>query len=70
MRYKLYFTLENEKIPIDYRKIIISFIKLSLTEYSKECFEEYYNNKDNIIKPYAFSVFFRNPELKGEEITI
>lgn len=70
MRYKLYFTLENEKIPIDYRKIIISFIKLSLTEYSKECFEEYYNNKDNIIKPYAFSVFFRNPEFKGEEITI
>ena len=30
---KLYFTLENEKMPIDYRRSIISFIKLSLSEY-------------------------------------
>ena len=59
MRMKLYFTSENEKMPIDYRRSIISFIKLSLSEYSENEFKKYYNQKDNIIKPYAFSVFFR-----------
>jgi len=32
MRIKLYFTLEKETIPIDYRRSIISFIKMSLSE--------------------------------------
>ena len=40
MRMKLYFTLENEKMPIDYRRSIISFIKLSLSEYSENEFKK------------------------------
>lgn len=35
MRVKLYFSLENTKMPIDYRRSIISFIKMSLSEYSE-----------------------------------
>ena len=70
MRIKLYFTLENEKMPIDYRRSIISFIKMSLSEYSKKEFQKYYNQKDNIIKPYAFSIFFRQPQINGKEIII
>ena len=70
MRMKLYFTLENEKMPIDYRRSIISFIKLSLSEYSEKVFKKYYNQKDNIIKPYAFSVFFIQPEFCEKEIIL
>ena len=70
MRIKLYFTLENTKIPIDYRRSIISFIKLSLSEYSEKVFQKYYNQKDNIIKPYAFSVFFRQPKINSQEIIL
>lgn len=70
MRIKLYFTLENTKLPIDYRRSIISFIKLSLSEYSKKEFEKYYNQKDNIVKPYAFSVFFRKTQINGQEIIV
>ena len=70
MRIKLYFTLENNKIPIDYRRSIISFIKLSLSEYSENEFKKYYNQKDNIIKPYAFSVFFRHPQISAQEIIV
>ena len=70
MRMKLYFTLENEKIPIDYRRSIISFIKLSLSEYSEDEFKKYYNQKDNIIKPYAFSVFFKHPQINAKEIIV
>ena len=70
MRIKLYFTLENTKIPIDYRRSIISFIKLSLSEYSEEKFKRYYNQKDNIIKPYTFSIFFRQPQINAKEIIV
>ena len=70
MRMKLYFTLENEKMPIDYRRSIISFIKLSLSEYSENEFKKYYNQKDNIIKPYAFSIFFKHPKFNTKEIII
>ena len=70
MRIMLYFTLENNKIPIDYRRSIISFIKLSLSEYSENEFKKYYNQKDNIIKPYAFSVFFRHPQISAQEIIV
>ena len=70
MRLKLYFELENEKMPIDYRRSIISFIKLSLSEYSKNEFNKYYNQKDNIIKPYAFSIFFKHPQINAKGITV
>ena len=70
MRMKLYFTLENEKMPIDYRRSIISFIKLSLSEYSENEFKKYYNQKDNIIKPYAFSVFLKHPQINAKEIIV
>jgi len=70
MRFKMYFTLENTRVPIDYRRSILSFIKLSLSEYSEEFFKKYYNQKDNIVKPYAFSVFFRNPKINAEEVIV
>ena len=39
MRFKFLFTLENEKFPIQYRKSIMSFIKMSLQEYNEETFD-------------------------------
>lgn len=70
MRYKLYFTLENEKMPIQYRKNIISYIKYSLSNYNEEYYKRNYNEKDNIIKPYSYAVFFKNPKITEEEIII
>ena len=70
MRLKLNFDLENEHLPIQYRECVLSFIKLSLSEYDIEYFKKFYNNKDNTIKPYTFSVFFKSPEFKEDEIII
>lgn len=70
MRLKLYLDLENENLPIQYRKNVISFIKLSLSEYDEDYYKRFYNQKDNIIKPYTFSVFFKKPEFKEEIIII
>ena len=70
MRMKLYFVLENEIIPIDYRRSILSYIKFSLSEYSENEFKKYYNQKDNIVKPYSFSVFFRQPIINEQNIIL
>ena len=70
MRFRLYFDLENELIPIQYRKSILSFIKLSLTQYSEEYYQKLYHQKDTIIKPYTFAVFFRHPQFKEDKIIL
>lgn len=70
MRLKLNLYLENETLPIQYRKSVISFIKLSLSEYNEEYYRKFYNQKDNIIKPYTFSVFFKSPQFNENEIIV
>ena len=70
MRLKLTFNLENEHFPIQYRKNIMSFIKLSLSEYNEEHYKRLYNQRDNIIKPYTFAVFLKGAKFKEEEILV
>lgn len=70
MRLKLYLDLENENLPVQYRKSVISFIKLSLSEYDEKYYKKFYNNKDNIIKCYTFSVFFKSPQFEEDKIKV
>ncbi len=70
MRFKLTFNLENEEIPIQYRKNIISFIKLSLENYDKNYYNKFYHNKDNIIKRYTFAVYLKDAKFNSETIQI
>lgn len=66
----MYFNLENENISIQYRKSIMSFIKKSLQEYDEEYFKKFYNERDNIIKPYTFAVFFKDSKFNGDNIIV
>lgn len=70
MRLKLYFKLEKEKMPIQYRKYILSFIKKSLSEYGEEYYKRLYDGNKPIVKPYTFSIFFENPKIENEEILL
>lgn len=70
MRFKLVFNLENEVISIQYRKSILSYIKKSLEEYSEEEYKRFYNERDPIMKPFTWSVFFKESEFKGENIIV
>lgn len=70
MRFKLYFTLENPQMPIQYRKTILSYFKASLSSYNNEYYKKFYNEKDNIIKPYTYSIYFKNPKIEQDQITI
>lgn len=70
MRFKLNFTLENPEISIQYRKSIISFFKYALSNYNEEYYKKYYNEKDNTIKSYTFSTYFKNPKIEKDKIII
>ena len=70
MRFKLYFTIENTQIPIQYRKSILSYFKASLSDYNNKYYKKFYNEKDNIIKPYTYSIYFKNPKIEQDQITI
>lgn len=70
MRLKLYFSLENNKFPIQYHKNIMSFIKLSLTEYNQNYYEKLYHAKDNIIKPYGFATLFKSEKFEADTILL
>lgn len=70
MRFKLIFNLENEIIPMQYRRSILSFIKKSLEDYSEDEYKKFYNQRDNIMKPFCFSVFFKDSQFQGENIIV
>lgn len=70
MRFKLYFTLENSQMPIQYRKSIISYFKFALSSYDEKYYKKFYNGKDNIIKDYTYSVYFKKPKIEDEKIII
>lgn len=58
MRFRLDFTTENNIIPVDYRRIILSYIKNSLRKYDEKIFNQYYHANDPIHKDFTFSVNF------------
>ncbi len=70
MRFKLFFELENNKMKLDYRRSIVSFIKKSLCEYDKSYFDRTYHDKDPIVKPYTFAVFFNSSKFTNEGIYV
>lgn len=70
MKFKIYFKLEKEEIPIQYRKTIISFFKYCLEENNKEYYQKYYNEKDPIIKQYTFSTYYKQQKIEKDKIIL
>lgn len=44
MKLELKFELENNKVPFDFRKGVISFLKNALNEYNKSFYDDIYDN--------------------------
>jgi len=68
MRLKLVFALENNKIDIQYRKSIISWIKHSLEDYDENLYKEIYDS--NHKKTFTFATILPKPQFTKEEITL
>ncbi len=70
MRYQLTFQLNTEEFPLDYRRTIMSYIKNALSKYDETTYQKYYHEKDPIMKPFTFSVYFNSPIFKDETIFV
>ena len=43
---KLEFELENAELPIDYDKVILSFMKAAIENFSPDLFDRLYNKRE------------------------
>ena len=67
MRTMLEFTVDKNEFPTDYRRAIVSWLKLLLSRVNQgKYFYKYYH--DTVQKPYTFSVIFTNPTFKKDVI--
>lgn len=69
MRFDLILTLKEKRFPIEYRRVILSYIKKALTECNNgKYFEEFF--KDTRQKNYCFTVIFPKSKFLKNEIII
>lgn len=69
MKILLQFKLKNNKLPIDYRRVILSFFKKSLSEIADgKYYEKYYFKPER--RNFSFAVNLPNPKFLKSEITL
>ncbi len=73
MKIRINFTAKDKRFPLSYRMMITSLIKKALEESNEKYFKDiyYYEEKKNKkIKPFTFSVFFKNYSIEKEIVKI
>ncbi|MEZ3436979.1 MAG: CRISPR-associated endoribonuclease Cas6 [Lachnospiraceae bacterium] len=65
---KLDFKMEKPELPRDMDKLMVSFLKASLQNYSQELYEALYSEHKSIIKSYTFSFFLPGARFEKEKI--
>ncbi len=70
MRFSVEYKLSNIKVPIDYRAGFVSLLKKIFQVSNPKLYKEFYENNENknITKPFTFSIYFPNCNIKKEEI--
>mgnify|MGYP000402880132 FL=1 len=51
---KLEFQLETTEIPAELDKVLVSFLKATIENYSPALFEKLYNKNSSILKKYTW----------------
>ncbi|MGL4760834.1 MAG: CRISPR-associated endoribonuclease Cas6 [Sarcina sp.] len=65
--------MKEQKIGIGYRMFVLSMIKKVISDYDKDYFEDmffYEGKKSKKIKPFTFSVFFRDYKINQDFIEV
>lgn len=70
MRFNVELLLENEIIPKDKNRIIISLLKHNFSSYDKDYYSELYETTPNKMKSYTFALYMGNCKFMREEIVI
>lgn len=67
---KLEFQLETTEVPAELDKVLVSFLKASLENYSPVLFEKLYNKNASIIKTYTWSLYLPGARFTQEKILL
>ena len=71
MRLKFTLELENETLPIDFRRKIVATFKNALSQYDSDYFEALYGKGKVTNKDFTFSVYFIPPtKMDNETVTV
>ena len=70
MRFNVELLLENEIIPKDKNRIILSLMKHNFNSYDKDYFIELYKQIPNKKKTFTFALYMGNCKFLREEIVI
>lgn len=70
MRLAIFCELENEIMPIDYRRKIVSLFKYSIFNYDKNLYESMYSKSENKQKDFCFSVYFPDSKVESDKLII
>lgn len=70
MRFSIELLLENENIPKDKNRVILSFLKHNYENYDKEYFKSLYEDGRCNRKSFTFSIYMPNCRFEREQIII
>ncbi|WP_459195793.1 CRISPR-associated endoribonuclease Cas6 [Wukongibacter baidiensis] len=70
MRFSVELLLENDRIPKDKNRIILSIMKSCFSSYSQQYYEKLYELSQNQIKDFTFSLYMGNCKFLRDEILI
>lgn len=70
MRFNVELFLDNEIIPKDKNRIILSLIKHNFSSYDKDYYSELYEETLNKMKSFTFALYMGNCKFLREEIVI
>ena len=67
---KLEFQLEIPEVPAELDKVLVSFLKAAIENYSPVLFEKLYNKNSSIIKTYTWSLYLPGAKFIREKILL
>jgi len=70
MRFSVEILLDNEKLPKDKNRIIISLMKHNFYSYDRDYYNELYEESQNKMKSFTFSLYMGDCKFLREEIII
>ena len=68
IQFNLEFVLEKPELPLELDRLLVSFLKASLESASPKMFEQLYDKRRSVIKPYTFSYYLPGAKFKDEKI--
>lgn len=70
MRFRVILKVGKPSLPLDYHNVVLSYLKDCLTKANDGKYYEKYFGKGSCEKPYAWSVYLKNPKFTNDAINL